>query len=353
MWRHLVTTCARIVSVSNRRRSLVVGTIVLLICMGLAPVMARGAGTVELTQSCEPETVNRREVAQCEVTATNNSHEEVVIDLDTSTSRNLHILAVDGTTRIDVHLAQLHAVSLAGVAPGVPSVAPGSSPAGYVPLDAFGIIPTAIGDEDIINFTVSAFEYAGQTWTRIGVDSNGYLLVGGGDAQDNNCCSLPSGPSADRPNNVLAPFWTDLDGTGAPGIFAGLLTDGVNTWLVAESRLNVFGTTSLRVFQVWIGLDGVQDVTYAYDPANLPGDPSGQDFLVGAENALGQGGMTAVLPTEDLRVSSTAAVPGDSISYALEVKGQQEGIGTVTTEIQGLPDVVITETEVEVLPKKP
>ena len=26
-----------------------------------------------------------------------------------------------------------------------------------------------------------------------------------------------------RPNNILAPFWTDLDGTGAPGIFADVL----------------------------------------------------------------------------------------------------------------------------------
>ena len=31
----------------------------------------------------------------------------------------------------------------------------------------------------------------------------------------------------------------------------------------------------------------------AYDPADLPADPAGQDFLVGAENELGQGDMSA------------------------------------------------------------
>ena len=62
-----------------------------------------------------------------------------------------------------------------------------------------------------------AFVYDGGTYTSIGVDSNGYVVVGGGDAEDNNCCQ-PVIPDTARPNNVLAPFWTDLDGTGAPGI---------------------------------------------------------------------------------------------------------------------------------------
>ena len=71
--------------------------------------------------------------------------------------------------------------------------------------------------------------FAGQEWTRIGVDSNGYLVVGGGSSEDNNCCNLPAGPDPARPNNVLAPFWTDLDGTGAPGILATVLSETATT----------------------------------------------------------------------------------------------------------------------------
>ena len=46
------------------------------------------------------------------------------------------------------------------------------------------------------------------------------------------------------PNGVLAPFWTDLDGTGRPGIYIGTLTDGSDTWIVVEWDVNVSGTTS-------------------------------------------------------------------------------------------------------------
>jgi hypothetical protein len=221
-------------------------------------------------------------------------------------------------------------MALASGLPLVPTVGPGSL-AGYIPLDLFAVTPTPIGDEQILNFNVPAFEFAGQTWTTIGVDSNGYLVVGGGTAADNNCCNLPSGPSPARPNNILAPFWTNLDGTGAPGIFTATLTDGVNGWIVIEFRLNVFGTTSGHVFQVWIGINGVEDITYAYDPANLPGDPNGQPFLVGAENALGLGDMEAVLPAKDLRVVSTersvaqvwvGLKNSDAVGLRLDVKAE-------------------------------
>ena len=75
-------------------------------------------------------------------------------------------------------------------------------------------------------------------------------VVGGAVGEDNNCCDIPPIPDRGPPNNFLAPFWTDLDGTGAPGIFIATLTDGVDDWIVVESRLNVFGTSSQRVI-VW------------------------------------------------------------------------------------------------------
>jgi hypothetical protein len=119
---------------------------------------------------------------------------------------------------------------------------------------------------------------------------------------------------------------------------------------VIEYRVNVFGTISSRVFQTWIGVNGVQDITYAYDPGNLPGDPFGQQFLVGAENQLGQGDMTAALPTQDLRVTSSAPIPGGSTSYTVDVRGLEAGTGTVTTEMEGpdLPGVTIVTSEVAI-----
>jgi VCBS repeat-containing protein len=139
------------------------------------------------------------------------------------------------------------------------------------------------------------------------VSSNGYLVVGGGEAEDNNL--TPNLGSGDRPNGVLAPFWTDLDGTGAPGILATILTNGVDDWVVIESRLNLFGTTSQQTFQVWIGANGTEDITFAYDPGNLPTNPAGYALGVGAENLDGTHAATIDgLPTGDLRVTTNPNV---------------------------------------------
>ena len=60
--------------------------------------------------------------------------------------------------------------------------------------------------------------------------------------------------------------------------------------------------------------------------ATCPADPAGQDFLVGAENELGQGDMTATLPTADLRVTSSAPTPGGSATYSFVVRGESRPV---------------------------
>jgi len=304
-------------------------------------------GTVALTQSCAASQLQVGAETTCTATATNNSFDDATVDLDTFSSSNLSIVGASGANVVDSHHASLQDVVLAGASAGVPSVDDGEL-FGYIPLDAFGVTPISIGDEQIINFNVPGYLYNGVTYDRIGVDSNGYVIAGGGTAEDNNCCNLPSGASPAPPNNMLAPFWTDLDGTGAPGIYASTLTDGVNTWLVVEYRVNVFGTNSLRTFQTWIGLDGTQDITYAYAAAQA--DP-GQPFLMGAENENGEGDMTATLPATDQRVTSTDPTPGASASYVVTIRGTAKGTGTVTTEMgaSSVPGTTIETSSIEVI----
>jgi len=306
-------------------------------------------GDVNLSQDCDANQLRIGEETTCTIEAVNNAPGDATVDLDTLTSNNLRITAATGAAVVDSHHAQLADVVLAGETSGVPSVGDGEL-FGYIPLDAFGVSPIPIGDEEIINFNVPPYVYNGVTYNRIGVDSNGYTIAGGGSSEDNECCNLPTGPSAAPPNNMLAPFWTDLDGAGAAGIFASTLTDGVDTWLVVEHRVNVFGTNSLRTFQTWIGVNGTQDITYAYDPAALPSNPNGQPFLIGAENELGQGDMVAVLPTTDQRVTSTAPTPGASVSYDVTVRGTARGMGSVRTEMTatGVPGVTVEQDSIEV-----
>jgi len=125
--------------------------------------------------------------------------------------------------------------------------------------------------------------------------------------------------------------------------------DGTNTWLVIQWEVNVYGTTDKRSFQTWIGVNGVQDISYTYDGAQA--DPAGQPFLVGAENAVGQGDMEAVLPTgEDLVVTSTDPAPGDTVTYEVTVKGRYPGWANVHTEMVAelVPGVTVVDTPLPV-----
>jgi len=182
---------------------------------------------------------------------------------------------------------------------------------------------------------VPPFLYNGVTYDSVVVDSNGYLFPGKDTAsENNNCCAITPIPNPAKPNNVLAPFWTDLDGTGAPGLYATVLTDGVSSWIVIEWRVNDFGTLQQRRFQVWIGTNGTQDISFAYDGTTVSAPPAGQNLVVGAENVDGSGGQGLPLntvPAGDLTVVSSDPTPGATVNYSVTVRGLFPGGGTVTS----------------------
>jgi hypothetical protein len=317
-------------------------------------------GAVTLTQGCNPSEIHQREESTCTVEAVNTSFDEQTVDLDTFVDKRLRIVGVEGAELASARHVRLHDVTLAGAAPGVPSTANGETPVGgYLDLGLppFNVAPIPIGDEEIVQFNSDPFQFNGQTWTTFGVDSNGYLVAGETSSEDNECCTLPDGPDPARPNNMIAPLWTDLNGTGRPGLRVAGLTDGVDDWIVVQWNVNTFGTTQQQNFQIWIGLSTnsdppSQDISFAYAPGS-PGNP-GIDFLVGAENVLGQGEMAAVLPTAPQVVSSTDAVPGDTAGYTLDVTGNRIGGAEVTTEMtaSGMPGTTIVTTDLTIVRRR-
>jgi hypothetical protein len=310
-------------------------------------------GDIKVAQSCTPSAVNLLHDSVCTVTATNETFNDTTADFTTTSSLNLPIVAASGATVANPFKAEKKGAALAGAIPGTPSLTPGTI-AGYLPLDLFGVTPTPIGDENLLPFNVPPFVYNGVTYGSLTIDSNGYLYPGSDDSRENNnCCSITPIPNPAKPNNVLAPFWTDLDGTGAPGIFIATLTDGVNTWIVVEWRVNDFGTTTHRTFQTWLGVNGVQDIAFSYDLSTMTTLPAGQDMVVGAENLNGTGGQglpVNTLPTEDLLVVSTDPVPGASVSYTVTVRGLFPGTGQVTTSVvtPAVPGTTVVKSNVTV-----
>jgi Subtilase family/Fibronectin type-III domain/PA domain len=299
----------------------------------LPVAFVRQQGDVTLDQQCSPATVALRSgEASCQVTVSNHSALPARVVAGSRLGRRLRLTAVDGAGRRSSRRLQA-AADLAASAPATPTVTPGASPGGYLPLDQFGISPIPIGDEEAVNFDVPSFSYAGRSWTTLGVTSDGYAAVGGAGTAD--ISAVPQHlPDPARPNGVLAPFWTDLDGSAAPGVLATLLSDGQDTWIVVEWRLDVHGHPGdRRVFELWIGTSTSEHVSFAYDPAQLPAaPPAGFGLTVGAENADGTAGdQTDGPPTGDLRVSTTPASEGGSLSYSFRLRGVARGVSTVRT----------------------
>jgi hypothetical protein len=163
---------------------------------------------------------------------------------------------------------------------------PGGSPGGYLPLSLFGVAPIAgVTDDGIANFIVPAYSYAGENWNRLGFASNGFLVVGGG---TNGTFINQALPDPSGPNNVLAPFWTDLNPVAGGALRIAVLTDGVNSWIVTDwEDVPLFGTSILNSFQVWIGTNAIEDIWFVYGDTGVP-----SYLTVGAEDKNGAFGAS-------------------------------------------------------------
>lgn len=299
-------------------------------------------GVITLASSCNPDRISLFSLSTCQVTATNTGFGDATVDLESTTSFNLPVTGASGAAIVNPYKVEKRNVTVTGAVPGTPSLEDVGADQ-YFPMDSFGAFEP-VGDESMLNYDVPGFRYNGVRYTRLGVTSNGYLVAGGGTAED--LAFEPTGISPARPNNYLAPFWTDLtgdapEGSGspaAPGVLVTAVTNGTDSWVVVEWRVYLFGTTQLRTFQTWLGLDEdtnpAQDITFSYvlSQTTNPGLP----YLIGAENLNGSGGEAlpaGALPTGDIRVVSTDPKPGSSVGYSLTVRGLFPAPGAVTTRM--------------------
>jgi subtilisin family serine protease len=298
--------------------------------------IVRGQAVVTLDKTCAPATFAKNTNTTCTITIVNPLFAPSNINLTDNLPSKLQLQpgTVVGATPSGngvVFTGSLPASASSSVA-----IAPGSSPAGgYLPLSAFGITPIpGVGDDTLTNFTVPAFDFAGQSYTSLGVSSNGYLVVGGGSGPDNTITNQ-NFPNATRPNNVLAAFWTDLNPAAAGAVRIGTLTDGSDTWIVVDwAGVREFSLPKLASFEIWIGVnsdaDPAEDVSYAY--GTIQGNGDGGFLSVGAENSTGNSGQntyfngTGTLPANgtQLRVTTT---PGTVTSKVItfQAKGVSKG----------------------------
>jgi hypothetical protein len=134
---------------------------------------------------------------------------------------------------------------------------------------------------------------------------------------------------------VLAPFWTDLNPASGGAIRIGVLTDGVNSWIVIDFAGVVnFSDRQPNSFEVWIGINGVEDVSFVYGAMS---NGEGGAYTIGAENRFGNNGgviyfngagttaQTIAANGQGVDVFSAAGVPGPVYTVAFQMEAEKRG----------------------------
>ena len=144
-------------------------------------------------------------------------------------------------------------------------------------------------DDDAINIAGVPFRYLGVDYSSITLDSNGFVVPGSvnpnpGDQNQNL-------PDPTVPNNVIAPFWTELvlkgstiSDTATGDWLFGFLPYNSAEYLVVEWHNAQKETAPLTAysFQVWIQL-GAEHITFAYEGLSGITSPA----TIGFENSNG------------------------------------------------------------------
>jgi subtilisin family serine protease len=300
--------------------------------------VVRAVSQVPLSKTCTPLTIERRTSTNCAISVTNTTFNDAsVLITDTMSSRQLRLVPGSVKNATETEEGLTFSGVLGAAEPPNVTIAPGASPVGgYLPLAGFGIAPlTGVTDDTIINFNVPAFLFAGEVYSRVGFASNGYVVVGGGSGPDISV-NNQNFPNPARPNNVLAPFWTDLNPAAAGALRIATLTDGLDTWIVMDwAGVLEFTLPRAASFQVWIGVNSdahpAEDISFAYGTIQGTGDLG---FLsVGAENRFGNRGQntyfngTGTLPANgtQLRVATTPSAPGETRVITFAATGLKKG----------------------------
>ncbi len=311
--------------------------------------------TITLSKTCDPADLYLGDSTACHITATNNSFSDAVVNISDFLPKQLQLDVASVTGAVAAGNDLMYTGQLYGAEPPNVDVvnATGDTPAGYLPLSGFGVAPQpGFSDDNLFNYNVPAFVFAGETYTRIGVTSNGAVIVGGGAAAD----ATPSNqnlPSPARPNNVLAAFWSDLNVGAGGAVRVASLRDGAMRWLVVDwEKVPNFGNKAPNSFQIWIGLNGVQDIAFTYDEVSK-GD--NDKLTVGAENKFGNRGKswyyngagTVVAKGTELRVTATAAEAGETHHIHYNAKGVVLGDWMNVAEMTSaaFPGVVVAGME--------
>lgn len=292
-------------------------------------------------KACDPTTLNFGEEMFCTITIKNNGDEDFSYKVLDFVSRRMVIQedSIEGGELYGQRIISNRGVLAGGTLPSI-SIENADTSIIYDSLAGLGIAPlTDVQDDAMINVaTLEPYIYAGEEYTTIGIASNGYLIPGLG--SDEDIANIPQiFPDPAIPNNVVAPFWTDLNPEAGGNIYAALLTRDGEAWVVIEwedvpaynseePKPNcVDNCDDLYTFQVWLKTNTTeQEITFVYDWVGGSGAASGLN--IGVEDKDGtQGANYESMPTVDdtLAVVTTPGTDGETHIISYTAQADQSG----------------------------
>ena len=189
------------------------------------------------------------------------------------------------------------------------------------------------------------------------MDSNGYVIVGGGLAADDDSFVPQTFPDPARPNNVIAPWWTDLNLAAAGGARLracdrcqdrgsshGSEAASNDCWLVVDwEDVPTFGSGSgphiAHDFQIWIGLNGDAHAGRGRhrSATAIVGTGAPDGLNAGAENRDGSSGVN-ITPLPDGQRPSTSSrprgpTPGGKVVITFDALGKVAGDYVLTARM--------------------
>jgi uncharacterized repeat protein (TIGR01451 family) len=216
----------------------------------------------------------------------------------------------------------------------------GVSPFGYFSLASLGVTPFPLpANADEGAWIVSGFDffYLGDHYTQVIWSINGTVEAGTASLMAASWDNQEL-PDPTLPNNILAPWWTDLDLTDSGNWYLAVLSAGANTYYVFEWEdaplWDGYANPAIFTFQIWIQV-GTDNIWFVYDDMDTALWPWG---TVGAEDSAGILGMsyyydgdgTAPSSATDLAVETVSSPPA---VFTFEVTATGERGDLIVNEV--------------------
>jgi hypothetical protein len=333
----------------------------------------RKQGDVTLSNSCSPLSfASHTGVSHCTVSAANFSQQSADVTLNVAgpSGKKLEYKNVGFPGSV---VGAGEGVQWSGtLSPAIPpqvtainNITGGGPAGGYLPLNGNfgGNLTIPGGDDAISNVNVPTFYYGGEPYSQIGVVTDGYIVVGGGSGADVSFFPQTF-PNVARPNNVLAPFWTDTNTTGGvPGnnaIQLNVLTDGASTWIIVDFQgIKNFSNSTTHTGEIWIRISSGthtgpagEQLTYSYGTANAAAGDPGSAINWGAENRDGTSGKnisSAPANNTEYRPVLSGPTAGGSVAIPYDITSKKQGswdsVASMTSNrTPGITQVVTTLT---------